>query len=70
MEVNYPSLWATHQEHRAALEAFWKLLEAVLTVSGHENSLLRVCSSNSVSNGDGFSLRDSLILSPRAPPCD
>lgn len=46
------------------------LLEAVLIVSGHKDSFLRVCSLNYISNDDGFSLSNSLTLSPGAPPHD
>lgn len=46
------------------------LLEAILTVSGHKDFILRACSSNCVSNDNGFPLRSLFIPSPRAPPCD
>lgn len=40
------------------------LLEAALTVSGHEDSILKTCSSNCISDDDGFPLRNLFILSP------
>lgn len=46
------------------------LLEAILTVSGHKDFILRACSSNCTSNDNGFPLRSLFIPSPRAPPCD